>query len=301
MSQPRRDFLASATAATVAGLSTAGVVSQATGAEPEPRIKKAVKFGMVAGQASILDKFKLLKQLGFDGVEMDSPSEIDVDEVLRARDATGLEIPGVVNSRHWRDTLSHPDSAVRARGVEAMKTALQDARRYGATTVLLVPAVVNKEVRYDQAYQRSQTEIRKLLPVAEDLEVKIALENVWNQFLLSPMETAQYIDAFESPMIGAYFDIGNVVNYGWPEHWIQILNHRILKLDIKEFSRKRRNDEGLFKGFQVKLTEGDCDWPAVMKALVEIDYRGWGTAEVPGGDATRLEEIAQRMDQCFAS
>ena len=190
---------------------------------------------------------------------------------------------------------------MRAEGRRALEIALHDAKAYGATTVLLVPAVVNKEVSYDDAYERSQTEIRKVLPLAEELDVKIAIENVWNNFLLSPLEAARYIDDFDHPMIGWYFDVGNIVNYGWPEHWIHVLGRRILKLDIKEFSRKKRDDEGLWKGFDVKLLEGDCDWPAVMKALDEIGYSGWASAEVPGGGEERLREITERMDRILVS
>ena len=166
-----------------------------------------------------------------------------------------------------------------------METAIRDCARYGGSTVLLVPAVVSKEVSYRDAYERSQAEIRKVLPLAKELGVKIALENVWNNFLLSPLEAARYVDEFESEWIGWYFDVGNVVNYGWPEQWVEVLGERILKLDVKEFSRTKRNDEGLWKGFGVKLLEGDCDWPAVMKALDGVGYEGWATAELAGGDA----------------
>ncbi|MEX1055351.1 MAG: sugar phosphate isomerase/epimerase family protein, partial [Rhodothermales bacterium] len=189
------------------------------------------------------------------------------------------------------------DATVRANGVAALRTALRDAQAYGASTVLLVPAVVNKTVSYDDAYVRSQVEIRKVLPEAEELGVRIAIENVWNQFLLSPLEFARYIDEFDSEWIGAYFDIGNIVNYGWPEQWIRVLGPRILKLDVKEFSRKKRDEEGLWAGFDVQLGEGDVDWPAVMKALEDIQYSGWATAEIPGGDRTRLNDIAGRMDK----
>lgn len=260
-------------------------------------IKKAVKFGMVQEDLSILEKFKLLKSLGFDGVEMDSPSTLDRGEVLRARDETGLPIHGVVDSVHWQKTLSDNSPAVRAEGVDGLTTAIEDASVYGASTVLLVPAVVNKEVSYEEAYRRSQKEIRSVLPLARKYGVKIAIENVWNMFLLSPMECARYIDEFESDQIGWYFDVGNVVNYGWPEHWIRILGHRILKLDIKEYSRAIRDQEGPYAGFRVKLGEGDCDWPAVTQALADIGYEGWATAEVAGGDTARLREIARRMDR----
>ena len=260
-------------------------------------IKKAVKFGMVQEDLSILEKFKLLKSLGFDGVEMDSPSTLDRDEVLRARDETGLPIHGVVDSVHWQKTLSDNSPAVRAEGVYGLATAIEDASVYGASTVLLVPAVVNKEVSYEEAYRRSQKEIRSVLPLARKYGVKIAIENVWNMFLLSPMECARYIDEFYSDQIGWYFDVGNVVNYGWPEHWIRILGHRILKLDIKEYSRAKRDQEGPYAGFRVKLGAGDCDWPAGTQAPADIGYEGWATAEVAGGDTARLREIARRMDR----
>ncbi len=266
-----------------------------------PLIKKSLKFGMVKEDLSILDKFKLLKDLGFDGVEMDSPNELDEKEILQARDKTGLEIPGVVNSYHWKHPLSDPDPEVRGRCVESMKTAISDCKKYGGTTVLLVPAVVNAKVAYNDAYQRSQEEIRKILPVAEEAGIKIAIENVWNNFLISPMEAARYIDEFESEMIGWYFDVGNIVRYGWPDQWIRILGKRIIKIDIKEYSRKKQTDEGIWEGFKVKLTDGDCNWPEVNKALKEIGYQGWGSAEVPGGDRKRLKEISERMDKIYMS
>lgn len=293
----RRAFMhTTGAAALAAGLGVAGPARAAT-----PRgFKKAVKFYMVQGKGTLLDKFRLLKDLGFDGVELDSPNDFVLKEVQQARDKTGLAIPGVVDSAHWRDTLSHPDAKVRAKGVEALKTALRDARAYGATTVLLVPAVVNKEVSYDDAYKRSQAEIRRVLPVAEKLGVKIAIEDVWNNFLMSPLEMARYVDELRSPFVGVHFDIGNVVNYGWPEQWIRILGKRILKLDLKGFSRAKADKEGKWKGFEVELFTGDCDWPAVMKALREIKYVGWGCAEIRAGDRDYLKRVAKGMDDIFA-
>ena len=260
-------------------------------------LKKAVKFGMIEEDMTILQKFELLKSLGFDGVEMDSPSDLDVDEVVAARDTAGLPIHGVVDSVHWRQTLSDADSAVREAGLDGLKIALNDAHAFGASTVLLVPAVVNRDVSYDDAYSRSQTEIRKVLPMANELGVKIAIENVWNRFLLSPLEAARYVDEFESDMIGWYMDVGNIVTFSWPEQWIRILGHRVLKLDIKEYSRAKRDEEGPYAGFRVALGEGDCNWPEVLNALDEIGYEGWATAEIPGGDTERLTEIATRMNR----
>lgn len=299
---PRRRFIGLASAMVAAPMvSSFGFGGIAGAAEKKRDLKKAVKIGMVKEGNTLLEKFQLLADLGFDGVELDSPNNLSLDEVLAAKKETGLEIPGVVNSVHWGKPLSHPDEAVRRAGREGLETALRDAKSYGATTALLVPAVVTKEVSYADAYKRSQDEIRKVLPLAEELGIKIAFENVWNQFLLSPIEAARYVDEFESKYVGWYFDVGNIVNYGWPEQWVDILGSRILKLDIKEYSRKRRDGEGLWKGFGVKLLEGDCDWPSVMKALDRIGFTGWGTAEVSGGDRARLADIAERMDRIYAS
>ncbi len=268
----------------------------ATGAAGDRTVRKAVKYEMIAGDMSVLEKFQLLRSLGFDGVEMMSPANYDRDEVLAARDRSGIVIHGVVNSEHWRSPLSDPDPAVRARGREALEQALGDAGAYGSTTVLLVPAVVNKQVSYADAWKRSRAEIRRVLPLAEEVRVRIAIENVWNNFLLSPLEAARYVDEFESPWIGWYFDVGNVVRYGWPDQWIRILDRRVLKLDIKEYSRVKRDNEGIWKGFNVEIGDGDCDWPSVRAALRDIGYEGWATAEVRGGDAARLRDIARRMD-----
>ena len=297
----RRQFLRSAGAG-IAAAALTSFAGHSWAADEKPKgFKKAVKIGMVQVQGTLLDKFKVLKELGFDGVELDSPNMHNLDDVLRARDESGLEIHGVVDSVHWNDTLSHPDAEVRARGVEALKTAIRDSKAYGGTTVLLVPAKVDKQVSYADAYTRSQAEIRKAIPLADELGIRILFENVWNNFLLSPLETARYIDEFETKTVGAYFDVGNVLRYGWPEQWIRVLGHRIGKLDVKEYSLKKMNEEGLFKGFQVELLEGDCDWPAVMAALKEIGFTGWGTAEIPGGGRERLAEIAKRMDKIYAS
>jgi hexulose-6-phosphate isomerase len=265
----------------------------------KPNIKICLKYGMVKGNMSVLEKFQMLKDIGFDGVEMDSPNNLNNDEVIEASKKTGLEIPGVINSVHWQSPMSHPDEKVRAKCVEAMKTSLNDCKVYGGTTVLLVPGVVNNEVSYDEAYNRSQEEIRKLIPYAEETGIKIAIENVWNNFLISPIEAARYIDELDSKMVGWYFDVGNIVRYGWPEHWIRILDKRIMRIDVKEYSRKKQSEEGIWKGFEVELMEGDCNWPAVMEALDDIGYHGWASAEVPGGDRKRLEDISKRMQKIF--
>jgi hexulose-6-phosphate isomerase len=290
----RRNFLRTAGLAVVASGMTR---TTASSLQADRRFKKAVKFGMIEEDISIAEKLYLLKELGFDGVEFSSPNDYDTAEVVSAIAETGLPVHGVVDSVHWRKTLGDPDPSVRAEGVAGLEEAIRDARAYGATTALLVPAVVNEQISYAEAYSRSQAEIRKVIPLAKELDIKIAFENVWNRFLLSPLEFARYIDEFETPYVGAYFDVGNVVTYGWPEQWIRTLGHRILKLDIKEYSREKRDREGPFAGFDVKLGDGDCNWPIVVDALEEIGFSGWATAEIPGGDRQRLKEISERMDR----
>jgi hexulose-6-phosphate isomerase len=261
---------------------------------PKRPIHKAIMWGTVGVKGSIGEKMKAVKAAGFEGVEMNS--HMNQEEVVGARDEAGLVIPSVCGAHHWDKPLSHPDPKVREEGLNALKQTLRDAKRYGASSVLLVPAVVNKEISYNDAYTRSQTEIRKAVPLAEELGVKIAIENVWNQFLLSPLEAARYVDEFNSPAVGWHFDVGNIINYGWPEQWVRILGKRIQKLHIKEFSRKRRDKEGLWKGFDVPLLEGDDDWPAVMKALDEVGYSGWAMTEQGGGDTPEgLKDLADRL------
>ncbi len=271
------------------------------GATSPPRIRKAVGLGMVQEGETLLDKFRLLQDLGYDGVELDAPNAYDTAELLAARDQTGLRIHGVVDSVHWAKPFSHPDPAIREAGTRGLERAIRAAAAYGAETVLVVPAVVSKTISYQQAWKRSRPAIASTLPLAEELGIKIAIENVWNNFLLSPLEMARYIDSFQSPAVGSYFDVGNVIRYGWPEQWIEVLGPRILRIHVKEYSRKKQNDEGLWKGFQVELLEGDDDWSAVVAALRKVGYQEWMTAEVGGGGAERLRDIATRMDRILAS
>ena len=243
---------------------------------------------------TIPEKFQTAKVAGFDGIE--TMSHLDRNEVLKARDATGLAVPSVCGALHWKYLLSDPDPKVRENGIEALKVALEDAQAYGADTVLLVPGRVTDTVRYDECWDRSVAEIRKALPLAEKLNVKIAIENVWNNFLLSPIEAAQYIDQFQSAMVKAYFDCGNILAYGWPEQWIKILGNRIAKVHIKEYSRKIADTQGKSAGFNVKLREGDVNWSAVMKSFDEIGYNGWTTIEQPGGDTPEgLKDLCDRL------
>jgi hexulose-6-phosphate isomerase len=264
------------------------------GSPAKRNLKKGIMWGSIGVGKTVLEKFEAAKLAGYDGVEVDS--HLNRDEVLQARKATGLKIHSVCDSRHWKLVLSSPDPKVREDGVEALKVALEDANIFGADAVLLVPGRVTDSVSYDDCWNRSSEEIKKAVPFAEKLNVKIAVENVWNNFLLSPMEAARYIDQFQSPWVGAYFDCGNILAYGWPEQWIRILGKRIAKIHIKEYSRKIADTEGKSAGFKVKLREGDVNWAAVMMALDDIGYQGWTSIEMPGGDTPEgLKDLCDRL------
>jgi hexulose-6-phosphate isomerase len=281
----RRSFLRT----TGAALTAAAISAPSAAAPNRAALKKAYMLGGLQ-KGAVLETFQLLKDAGFEGVEITSPNDLDRDEVLSARDKAGLKIHGVSGSRHWKDTLSDPDPAVVERGLAAVRQAMADCKAYGGETVLLVPAVVNGKVTYRDAYSRSQANIKKLIPDAAKHGIKIAIEEVWNKFLLSPLEFARYIDEFESPWIGAYFDVGNVVEFGYPQEWIRELGARILKVHIKEYAKPKR--------FNYLLGEGkEIDWAAVRSAFNEIGYQGWFTAEVPKGDLAQMKDVVQRMDQ----
>jgi len=281
----RRTFLKGSAAALAA---SALALPTALAQKPNGGWRKAFMLGS-ASSGPVLPRFQLLKEAGFEGVELLSPNEFDRDEVLRARDSTGLVIHGISGSKHWDNPLSSPDPAVVERGLAAIRTSILDCKAYGGTTVLLVPAVVNAKVSHREAYARSQANIRKVIPDAEAAGVQIAIEEVWNKFLLSAPEMARYIDEFGTPTVGAYFDVGNVVEYGYPQEWIRDLGKRILKIHIKEYAKARR--------FSYPLGEGEIQWPAVRSALVDVGYDGWITAEVPMGDLEAMKDVVRRMDK----
>jgi L-ribulose-5-phosphate 3-epimerase len=283
------------------GLSLAPALAGAAeeAAARKRKLRKAIMWETVGIKGTVLEKCQAIKEAGFAGVE--PSSHMKQEEVRKALEATGLEAASVCCSTHWSKPVSDPNPAVRQAGVEGLKQALRDAKVYGATSVLFVPGVVSKQVSYADAYTRSREAIRQAVPLAEELGVRIALENVWNNFLLSPLEAARYVDEFNSPMVGWHFDCGNIVNYGWPEQWVRILGRRISRVHVKEFSRKKADKEGKWAGFNVALLEGDDDWPAIMKALDEVGYSGWIIAEQDGaGSVEGMKDIAARMDRILA-
>jgi hexulose-6-phosphate isomerase len=278
----RRTFLSASASVLLAGSAFADT-------DKKPKLKKAVKYSMIGEGKTVQDKFELIKKIGFEGCEIDSPSKLNLEEANAAQKATEIKIHGVIDSVHWTDTLSHPDEKVRARGLKALLGAIEDAKTVGADTVLLVPGVVNKDVTYEQCYERSQAEVKKALPAAEKAKVKIAIEVVWNNFITKPEQLVQYVDDFKSEWVGAYFDCSNMIKYGVPSaDWIRKLGKRMLKFDFKGYSKTRQ---------WVGIGEGDEDWPEILKALAEVGYNGWATAEVGSGGEKHLRDVSDRMDK----
>ena len=199
-------------------------------------ISTAVEFSMLPEGVSIADRFQMARDAGFERIECPTtPDQQQAESMKSAAEKTGLKFHSVMNMDHWKYPLSSPDISVVQKSLDGVKTSLHNANFWGADTVLVVPAVVDANTSYSDAYSRSQKNIRTLIPLAEQLRVIIAIEEVWNKFLLSPIEFAHYIDEFQSPWIRAYFDVGNVVLYGYPQDWIRTLGSRIVKLHIKDF------------------------------------------------------------------
>jgi L-ribulose-5-phosphate 3-epimerase len=260
--------------------------------------RKALLISMLPKDLSYAQRFRAARDAGFDAIEMQTIAR--GDEAAEVRDAAlkaGLRIHSVMNADHWRLPLSSSDRNVVNGSVAGMETSLRNAALWGADTVLLVPAVVDATTSYRDAWTRSQKVIReRLLPLASELKVIVAVEEVWNKFLLSPLEFARYVDELDSPWLKAYFDVGNVVFYGYPQDWIRSLGTRIAKVHLKDFHLDRI--KGTFDWSNIG--EGDIDWPAVRRAFDEVGYRGYFTTEVEGGDAAYLKNLAGRVDRFLA-
>jgi hexulose-6-phosphate isomerase len=249
-----------------------------------------VKIGLPLEQS-----FAALKAAGFEGAEISTPvATLNHAELLAAKAKTGIEIHGVCDAVHWQQRLSDPDAAVRAKGLQGLQQAIKDCAEFGGTTVLLVPGRVSNPdtENYDQCWKRSQDEIKKAIPLAKDKNVKIAVEVVWNNFWTKPEQMAQYLDEINDPAVGGYLDLGNVVKFGVPpSQWVKVLNKRILKLHIKGYSHEKK---------WVHIGDGDEDWPEIVKALDEIGYTGWATAEVMARTIDELNDVSKRLDRVLS-
>jgi L-ribulose-5-phosphate 3-epimerase len=302
----RRSFLKSAAAAPLAAAclapasaraeaSAQAAASATSGGTP----KKSMLVSLLQPkELPLVDRFAIARDAGFVGMEMHTVADKAEAELAKEASAkTGVKIHSVMNADHWRFPLSSSDPEVLTKSVAGMETSLRNAALWGATAVLLVPAVVNATTTYQEAWTRSQKVIReRILPLAQELKIIIAVEEVWNKFLLSPLEMARYVDEFNSPWVKAYFDVGNIVFYGFPQDWIRTLGKRIVRVHLKDF----KLDRGAGRFEWKNLGEGDIDWVEVRKAFSDIGYDGYMTTEISGGDAAYIKDVSARLDRFFA-
>lgn len=267
--------------------------------------------GGLDGKVPVLDALKEAKRLGYDSIELsiarsgaltDRTTQAECREIVAAARKIGVEISSVASVESWGLSPTSNDPKVRKAIIEFTKKALQVTKWLGADTYLFVPGGVDvfflpdsEVIPYDVCYQRVRDAVKKILPTAEKVGVMLALENVWNKFLLSPLEVRDFIDSFDSKRVGAYFDVGNVLLTGYPEQWIRILGKRIKRVHIKDFKRSI----GTVEGF-VDLLEGDVDFDAVKAALSSIGYRGYATAEILPYAPGRPAKTAKAMRRIFS-
>jgi L-ribulose-5-phosphate 3-epimerase len=305
-SSSRREFLKTSVGATCSAGLGGSVLADALAATPVASgpardfalaaehlaLKKGVVFDMLPASLSYADRFKLARDVGLAVVQAPTtPDEHQAEEMKKAADGVGIRIDSVMNMDHWKYPLSSSDAAVVEKSLAGMRTSLQNAKLWGSDTVLLVPAVVNPRTSYRDAWTRSQQQIRKLIPLAEEIKVTIGIEEVWNKFLLSPLEMATYVSEFQSPWIKVWFDVGNVMLYGYPQDWIRTLGKSIVKVHLKDF--KRREDGYAW----VNLGDGDVDWAAVRQAFADVGYSGSVIAELKPGDEAYLRDVSGRIDR----
>jgi L-ribulose-5-phosphate 3-epimerase len=293
MTTTRRSFIRNAAIITP-GAALAPHLLAAQSGSKKRALKKAMMWDTIGYKGTVMEKCRAVKAAGFDGIE--PSSHMNQDEVVKAMDETGLKAASVCCSTHWKQTLSHPEEAVREQGLEGVKQAIRDAKRYGATSVLVVPGVARNGVSYQECWDRSIAQVRKAIPLCEETGVKIAIENVWNDFLMKPQQAKDYLAAINSPWVGFHFDIGNMIKFGPSEEWVKVLGKNILKLHVKDYS--------IAKGFGVKLGEGDAHWPQIMAAIDEIGYTGWAITEQPGNqskDAESLKEFSAAVDRVLSA
>ncbi|MFB6135895.1 MAG: sugar phosphate isomerase/epimerase family protein [Halobacteriaceae archaeon] len=263
-----------------------------------------MEFGLNAmcfPHGTLEDDLAVAAEAGYDGVELslDADALGDEERVAEMRSAVedhGLTVPSVLTPAFWETPLSSTDAATRERGVERGRDLITAAADLGAETVLVVPGVVDEQTPYDVAYENALEGVRALADHAYDLGVTVAVENVWNDLLLSPLEFAEFVDrAGEAGPVGAYFDVGNVLRFGYPEQWIRILADRIAAVHVKDYD----TDVDTAGGFTYPL-QGDVDWDAVVEALDDVGYDGWVTPEVPPYESHPERMPAQVRDNLAA-
>jgi len=257
----------------------------------------------------VAEKFATAKNAGFEGIELrigdELPAESTPDDLGRLADAAakaGVTVVSCWDSQPLgKAPLNHPDADVRAKGVAAVRQAIGIAQRLNCGAILLYPGRVGPgtkfEIGYEDTWKRFTTEIEKILPAAEKARVCLTMENVWNKFLLSPLEMRSFVDQFKSPWLQTHFDMGNVMQYGFPQDWILTLKSRVKRIHVKDYKLSNRAEQGHF----VEIFEGDVDFKGVMQALVAVDYRGFLSPEYGyKDDPAYLRGLSEKMDKILA-
>ena len=307
----RRRFMALG-AASVAG-SAALVAGPAAGqaAEPAPvvrppegkRILLSCKLGMIPRERNgqkltLAERLSLAGEAGLDGVDLDQAAEFTPEQAREAVASSGIFVHNAINHAHWSQRLTSANEEERAQGRANIEHCLRVSHAAGGSGVLIVVGR-GGDGPADEIAERCRAEIKKLIPLAASLGQPILIENVWNQMFYDhdapPEQSAdrfvEFVDSFNSPWVGMYYDIGNHWKYGQPGDWIRAFGYRCVKLDVKGFSRAANKF--------TDIGEGDLPWDQVRKALDDIGFAGWATAEVGGGDVARLTLVRQQMEKAF--
>ncbi|MFI4910078.1 MAG: sugar phosphate isomerase/epimerase family protein [Sedimentisphaeraceae bacterium JB056] len=277
-------------------------------------MKKGISYWMLEGgleaKLPVFDAIDKAHMLGFDSIELciaskgvltDRITETECEEIYSYAKKKGIEISSLASGQSWETSPTSNDEKIREQMTAFTKTALRVANWLGVDAYLLVPGAVDvffmpdgEVVPYDVCYQRAKDFVSSLIETAEECGVCICIENVWNKFLLSPLEMRDFIDGFASERVGSYFDIGNVIQTGYPEHWIRILGKRIKRVHIKDFENGKVGAEGF-----VDLGDGDVDFSQVKTALEQIGYDGYVTAEILPYESGRPERTAKVLNDIF--
>jgi len=294
----RRNFLAAGAAAALPAQSQT------------PRFVKSICSVIFPGAMPLPEKFRQAKNAGFEGIELrfgdEVASSLSADEVKRIGDAAhtaGVQIASMwVGGAFRTNPLNSPDPAVRARSLEGLKKAIEFATYLKCGALLLYLCRLGEgpkfEFGYEDTWKRVGAELPKAIPWAQEAKVVLTPENVWNKFLVSPLEMRAFVDQFHSPWLQTHFDVGNVMQYGYPQDWILTLGPRIKRVHLKDYKLSNRYEQGHF----ADLLEGDVDWKAVMAALVKVGYRGFLSPEIgyEPNDPEKLRKVSDAFDKILA-
>ncbi len=305
----RREFLAVG-AGSVAAVAGAGQAAEAGASRivrpPEgKRILLACKLGMLPKELegkklSVVERLRMAAEAGFDGVDFDQAGEFTPEQARDAVRESGVFVHNAINHAHWEKRLTSEKQEDRDQGRANIEHCIRVSHAAGGSAVLIVVGRGN-DGPADAIDERARQEIKKMLPLAASLGQMILIENVWNQMWYdhdkgpeqTPERFIRFVDSFQSPWVGMYYDVGNHWKYGQPGDWIRAFGHRCVKLDVKGFSRAKN------KWGDITSENDDLPWADVRKALAEIGFTGWATAEVGGGNVERLTQVRQQMQKAF--